>query len=121
MKRPNGHNNRMGKYAFGCAFLFPHYMEHGGTILKIWAIKTNWATNDETGSDVTLYATEVLARTAFEKAVKDEIEYYGIDFNDQGCGYTIEKTDDFFDVFKNEEYLLNHSTISLEELLIVEK
>lgn len=89
--------------------------------MNIWVIKTNWACSNETGGDVTLYVTEKLAKAAFEKAVREDIAYYNIDINDEESGYTVEKTEDYFDIFKNGEYLLDHSTIELVQLPVLEE
>ena len=35
--------------------------------MQIWCIKTDWASYDETGSDVTLYAAREQAQADFEK------------------------------------------------------
>ena len=40
-------------------------------MMKIWAVKTDWATECETGSSVALYATKELAQVAFEKEVSE--------------------------------------------------
>ena len=89
--------------------------------MEVWVIKTDWATNDETGSDVTLYANEATAKMAFEKAVKDELELYysNVELDDKDCGYTMLKEDRFFEIYKDGEYLLNHSTISLDRLTVI--
>lgn len=89
--------------------------------MQIWAVKTDWATECETGSSVGLYATKELAQTAFEKEVSEELIRYDILDGNIPDGYKMEKTEDYFEIYLDGEYLLNHSTISLELLPVIDK
>ena len=89
--------------------------------MQIWCIKTDWASYDETGSDVTLYSTRERALSDFEKEVAEELDRYGITDDNAPDGYTMEKTEDHFEIYKNGEYLLDHSTISLELYPVIDE
>ena len=88
--------------------------------MQIWCIKTDWASYDETDSDVTLYAAGERALSDFEKEVAEELDRYGITDDNASNGYTMEKTEDHFGIYKDGEYLLDHSAISLELLPVTE-
>lgn len=90
-------------------------------MMKIWAVKTDWATECETGSSVALYATKELAQVAFEKEVAEELIRYDILDGNIPDGYKMEKTEDYFEIYLDGEYLLNHSTISLELIPVIDK
>ncbi len=89
--------------------------------MQIWCIKTDWASYDETGSDVTLYAAREQAQADFEKEVAEELIRYDILDGNIPDGYKMEKTEDYFEIYLDGEYLLNHSTISLELLPVIDK
>lgn len=89
--------------------------------MQIWSVKTDWATECETGSSVALYATKELAQVAFEKEVAEELIRYDILDGNIPDGYKMEKTEDHFEIYLDGEYLLNHSTISLEFLPVLDK
>ena len=89
--------------------------------MQIWCIKTDWTSYDETGSDVTLYAAKEPAMADFEKEVSEELDRYGIIDDNVPDGYTMEKTEDHFEIYKNGEYLLDHSTISLELYPVIDE
>ena len=89
--------------------------------MQIWSVKTDWATENETGSSVTLYSTKELAQTAFEKEVAEELIRYGVSDDNVPDGYKMEKTEEYFEIYLDGEYLLNHSTISLELLPVIDK
>ena len=59
--------------------------------MQIWCIKTDWASYEETGSDVTLYAAKESAQADFEKEVSEELDRYGIIDDNFPDGYTMEK------------------------------
>lgn len=89
--------------------------------MQIWCIKTDWASYDETGSDVTLYAARERSLSDFEKEVAEELDRYGITDDNSPNGYTMEKTEDHFEIYKDGEYLLDHSTISLELYPVIDE
>lgn len=89
--------------------------------MQIWCIKTDWASYDETGSDVTLYAAREQAQADFEKEVAEELIRYDILDGNIPDGYKMEKTEDHFEIYKNGEYLLDHSTISLELYPVIDE
>ena len=89
--------------------------------MEIWTLKTDWATRDETGSSFALYTTKELAQTAFEKEVAEELIRYDILDDNIPDGYKMEKTEDYFEIYKDGEYLLNHSTISLELFPVIDE
>lgn len=89
--------------------------------MQIWCIKTDWASYDETGSDVTLYAAREQAQADFEKEVSEELIRYDILDDNIPDGYKMEKTEDYFEIYKDGEYLLNHSTISLELFPVIDE
>ena len=89
--------------------------------MQIWCIKTDWASYDETGSDVTLYAARERSLSDCEKEVAEELDRYGITDDNAPNGYTMEKTEDHFEIYKDGEYLLDHSTISLELYPVIDE
>ena len=89
--------------------------------MQIWCLNTDWASYDETGSDVTLYSTRERALSNFEKEVAEELDRYGIIDDNVPDGYTMEKTEDHFEIYKDGEYLLDHSTIELVQLPVLEE
>lgn len=82
--------------------------------MELWVINTYWNSMDGTGGDVTLYDTEELARKDFDKAINEELASYGItDINNTDSGFVVERTEDYFTIYRNGEYILNNSTIEL--------
>ncbi len=89
--------------------------------MQIWTVKNDWATEYETVSSVALYATKELAQAAFENEVAEELIRYDILDGNIPDGYKMEKTEDHFEIYIDGEYLLNHSTITLEHLPVIDK
>ena len=99
-----------------------HYIKKDEELkMQICCLNTDWASYDERGSDVTLYAAKEPAQADFEKEVSEELDRYGITDDNASDGYTMEKTEDHFEIYKDGEYLLDHSTIELVQLPVLEE
>ena len=81
--------------------------------MYVWVVKTDWAVNGEAGNSVAIYASEDLARKAFQEEVS------AVRQNAEDRGYVIEEDNDYFESYEDGEYLLYHDTISVEKIEVV--
>lgn len=79
----------------------------------VWVVKTDWAVNGESGNSVAIYASENLARKAFQEEVS------AVRQNAEDRGYVIEEDNDYFESYEDGEYLLYHDTISVEKMEVI--
>lgn len=79
----------------------------------VWVVKTDWAVNGEAGNSVAIYASEDLARKAFQEEVS------AVRQNAEDRGYVIEEDNDYFESYEDGEFLLYHDTISIEKMEVI--
>lgn len=79
----------------------------------VWVVKTDWAVNGEAGNSVAIYASEDLARKAFQEEVS------AVRQNAEDRGYVIEGDNDCFESYEDGEFLLYHDTISIEKMEVI--
>lgn len=81
--------------------------------MYVWVVKTDWAVNGEAGNSVAIYASEDLARKAFQEEVS------AVKQNAEDRGYVIEEDNDYFESYEDGEFLLYHDTISIEKMEVI--
>ena len=82
--------------------------------MYVWAIKTDWAVDEEKRREVTLYANECAAK----KELNEELQE--LKRNAEEKEYVIEECSGYFCAYSEGDYLFDHDTITIEKMEVLE-
>lgn len=87
--------------------------------MKVWELKNEWYTADESGVKTELYSTYEKALTAFNKVVEEELsEDWKGAFNEDGTlreNYGMDRMKDYFEIFEDGFHSSSSTTVSITE------
>ena len=85
---------------------------------RVFELKVEWATNDDSGCTTEIYATADKASTAFDTEVIQAMEDYGVFDNTTGelaDGWVMDKGNGFWELWEDGYYTSNHCLITVTE------
>lgn len=91
--------------------------------MKVYEVKVNWATNDDSGCTTTLYSTKEKAIKAFNFEVVQAMQDYDVFDEESGelidANWQLDKGNDLWDLWEDGYYSANHCTITITEKIIL--
>ena len=87
--------------------------------MKVYEVKVDWATNDDSGCMTEIYATEEKARKAYNFEIVQAMQDYGVFDEETGElideGWKLDMRNTFWELWEDGDYTSNHCLITLTE------
>lgn len=91
---------------------------------KVWELKIDWATQDDSGCTTEIYATEERARKAMNFEIVQSMQDYDVLFDEETGkledGWVLDKGNNLWDLYEDGYYTANHCTITVTEKEVID-